>query len=84
MPRDELETKLKSISDRIEQKRAELDQRGILSHDHKLTQRDLDKRARILEKELREEVSHLKTGEKISELERELLNWLNAVELDSR
>ncbi len=84
MPKDELETKLKSISDRIQQKRAELEQRGILSHDHKLTQRELDARARILEKELRDEVSHRKTGEKITELERALLNWLNAVELDSR
>ncbi len=84
MPKDELETKLKSISDRIRQKRAELEQRGIFDQNHKLTQQDLDRRARLLEKELRDEVSHLQAGEKISELERELLNWMNAVELDSR
>ncbi len=84
MPKDELETKLKSISDRIRQKRAELEQRGIFDQNHKLTQQDLDRRARLLEKELRDETSHLQAGEKISELERELLNWMNAVELDSR
>ena len=84
MPKDELEIKLKDISERIRKKRAELEQHGIFSRDHELTQRDLDKRARILAKELKEETSHLQTGENISALERELLNWINAVELDSR
>ncbi len=84
MPKDELETKLKNISDRIRQKKTELERRGIFNQDHKLTQRDLDVRARVLEKELRDEIPHLHTGKKITELERELLNWINGVELDSR
>ncbi|VAW21266.1 hypothetical protein MNBD_ALPHA12-2010 [hydrothermal vent metagenome] len=85
MSANELTTKLKSIQDRIEQKRAELEQRGVLNKDHKITQQELNKRARILKKQLDEEVSSLQTTtSKVNELEVELLNWLNSVDLDAK
>ncbi len=85
MPANELAIKLKSIEDRIQQKRNELEQRGVLSKDHKITQEELNKRARILKRQLNEEVETLQTTtSKVNELERELLNWLNAVDLDAK
>ncbi len=84
MPTDELTIKLKSIQERITQKRDELEQRGVLSKDHQITQQELNKRARILKKQLKEEVASLQTTRKVNELEREFLNWLNAVDLDAK
>lgn len=84
MPGDQLDIRLKNISDRIQEKRAELEQRGIFDKAHQLTQQDLEKRARILEKELEDEVAHLETGEKVSDLERRLLNWVNSLDLDAK
>ncbi len=84
MSTDELNAKLNDIENRIKQKRDELEHRGLLNKGHKLTQQDLNKRAQILRKELEEEVASLQTGRKVHELEREFLNWLNAVDLDAR
>ncbi len=83
MSTDELTIRLKSIEDRIQQKRDELEQRGVLSKDHQITQQELNKRARILKKQLKEEVTSLQTTRKVNELEREFLNWLNSVDLDA-
>jgi len=83
MSTDELTSKLKSIEDRIRQKRDELEQRGVLSKDHQITQEELNKRARILRKQLKEEIDSVQTSRKVNELELELLNWLNAVDLDA-
>jgi len=84
MPANELAIKLKSIEDRIQQKRSELEQRGVLSKDHQLTQEELNKRAQILKEQLKQEVATLQTTtSKVNELERELLNWLNSVDLDA-
>jgi len=85
MSANELTIKLKSIEDRIQQKRDELEQRGVLNKDHKITQEELNKRARILRNQLKQEVTSLQTTtNKVNELERELLNWLNAVDLDAK
>ncbi len=85
MSANELTIKLKSIEDRIRQKRDELEQRGVLNKDHKITQEELNKRAHILKKQLKQEVTSLQTTtSKVNELERELLNWLNAVDLDAK
>lgn len=84
MPREELDVRLKNISERIRTKRAELEQRGIFDKSHELTQQDLEKRAQILEKELEEEVAHSETGEKVTKLERSLLNWVNSLDIDAK
>jgi len=84
MSANELSAKLSDIENRIKQKREELEHRGLLNKDHQITQEDLNKRARILRQELEQEMASLHMTRKVNDLEREFLNWLNAVDLDAK
>ncbi len=83
MQKDELSTKLAEIGKRIEQAKQKLEQHGIFTKEHQITQGELDARYRELEAELNAEIPALKKHhEHVSELEIALLNWMNSIDYD--
>jgi hypothetical protein len=80
--RQELQTKLDEIGARIDQLRHRIELRGILDHDHHVTQRELQERHQVLATQLQEEIADLEAhGHHVSTLEQLVLDWANRLDL---
>jgi len=85
MTNDELKTRLDDLGKKLEQRKQELQQRGIFRKEHQITQEELDARYRKLKTQLDEEVNSLEsTHQHVSVLEKAILKWMNAIDLDSQ
>jgi len=85
MTNDELKTRLNDLGKKIEKKKKELQQHGIFSKKHQLTQGELDDRYKKLKMQLDQEVESLETSNHhVNEFEKAILNWVNSLDLDSR
>ncbi len=85
MAKDELKKKLDELGKKLEQKKHELERRGIYSKEHQITQAELDERYQKLKAQLDEEVSSLEAAHHhVSNLEKAILNWINAIGPESR
>jgi len=81
----ELKSRLDDLGKKIEQKKKELQQHGIFSKEHQLTQEELDARYEKLKLQLDQELNTPEESDHhVSELEKVILNWVNSLDLDSR
>ncbi len=84
-PNETLQKRMEELQRSIKEQRDKLQLHGMLTHDHHATQQELDRRWSELQAEIDQQMQsdHSAHG-KLDVLHREILKWIDSIDLDCR